>query len=78
VTLTPVQAGPARTEADLDAVRDLMRAFVAWHRTRHDEDRQLVEAYFDDAAFGRELEDLAAFADRPRSADRQEEAGDLG
>jgi len=54
-----VQVAPPRTTADLDAVRDLMRDFVAWHRTRHVDDRQLVEAYFDDAAFERELEDLA-------------------
>jgi GNAT superfamily N-acetyltransferase len=53
-----VDVGPPRTAADLDAVRDLMRAFVAWHHGRHEEDRDLVAAYFDDAAFERELEQL--------------------
>jgi putative acetyltransferase len=46
------------TPADLDAVRDLMRAFVGWHRTRHAADRHLVDAYFDDDAFERELAEL--------------------
>ena len=26
------------TDADLDAVRGLIRAFVTWHRERHEED----------------------------------------
>lgn len=58
MTAPAVQVRPAQTEADLESVRDLMRAFVAWHRSRHQEDRQLVEAYFDDAAFDRELDEL--------------------
>jgi putative acetyltransferase len=49
---------PATTEAQLDAVRALMRAFVAWHRERHRADIALVDAYFDRAAFEAELADL--------------------
>jgi putative acetyltransferase len=49
---------PATTESQLDAVRALMRAFVAWHRERHRADIALVDAYFDPAAFEAELADL--------------------
>jgi GNAT superfamily N-acetyltransferase len=38
-----------------DQVRALMRAFVAWHRQRHHQDIQLVDSYFDAAAFDAEL-----------------------
>ncbi len=41
------------TPEQLDQVRDLMRAFVAWHRLRHHEDQ-----YFDAAAFEEELATL--------------------
>jgi GNAT superfamily N-acetyltransferase len=58
VTVSGVQVQPPHDEADLEAVRALMRGFVAWHRSRHEEDRHLVEAYFDDAAFDRELAEL--------------------
>ncbi|HEX5766161.1 MAG TPA: GNAT family N-acetyltransferase [Woeseiaceae bacterium] len=43
------------TVAGLDAVRELMRAFVAWHRERHQEDLHLIDRYFDSAAFEAEL-----------------------
>ncbi|HET9983458.1 MAG TPA: GNAT family N-acetyltransferase [Longimicrobiales bacterium] len=46
------------TYAQLDDVRDLMRAFVAWHRRRHQEDLALIDAYFDAAAFEAELASL--------------------
>ncbi|MDR3487712.1 MAG: GNAT family N-acetyltransferase [Bradyrhizobium sp.] len=52
MTITVVQAV---TVADLDNVRDLMRAFVRWHRERHVEDLDLIESYFDAAAFAAEL-----------------------
>jgi GNAT superfamily N-acetyltransferase len=45
----------ATTEAQLDAVRGLMRTFVAWHRQRHGEDLALIEQYFDARAFEAEL-----------------------
>jgi GNAT superfamily N-acetyltransferase len=41
--------------ADLDHVRDLMRAFIGWHRGRHQEDLALIDSYFDAAAFEAEL-----------------------
>jgi GNAT superfamily N-acetyltransferase len=44
--------------ADLDHVRDLMRAFIAWHRGRHQQDLDLIDSYFDDAAFEEELATL--------------------
>jgi GNAT superfamily N-acetyltransferase len=43
---------------ELDQVRSLMRAFVAWHRQRHQADLQLVDSYFDAAAFDAELATL--------------------
>lgn len=49
---------PATSEAELDDVRLLMRAFVAWHRASHVEDRALIDRYFDAAAFERELAGL--------------------
>jgi GNAT superfamily N-acetyltransferase len=46
------------TPAELDAVRNLMRSFVAWHRERHLEDLDLIERYFDKPAFEEELASL--------------------
>jgi GNAT superfamily N-acetyltransferase len=43
---------------ELDAVRDLMRAFIAWHRERHVQDLQLIDQYFDAAEFENELRTL--------------------
>lgn len=43
---------------ELNAVRDLMRAFIAWHRERHVQDLALIDAYFDEAAFEEELAGL--------------------
>lgn len=43
---------------ELDEVRRLMRAFVAWHRELHREDHDLINAYFDEEAFERELASL--------------------
>jgi hypothetical protein len=48
---------PTSTE-QLDHVRALMRAFVAWHRERHSEDLHLIDSYFDGAAFELELAEL--------------------
>ncbi len=44
--------------ADLDHVRDLMRAFIGWHRARHQQDLALIDSYFDAAAFEEELATL--------------------
>ena len=43
------------SEPQRDQVRHLLRAFVAWHRRRHREDRQLIDDYFEDKAFEDEL-----------------------
>lgn len=48
----------AETPAALDDARHLMRAFVAWHRRRHAADIALVDRYFDEATFSRELAEL--------------------
>lgn len=54
------------TPAELDAVRELMRAFVAWHRQRHTQDLALIDEYFDAAAFEAELEGLPGKYAPPR------------
>jgi hypothetical protein len=51
--------------AELDDVRALMRAFVAWHRARHVEDIDLIERYFDQRAFDEELAGLPGKYTRP-------------
>ncbi len=48
----------AETPADLDDVRRLCRAFVAWHRQRHVENLDLIDTYFDADEFQRELDGL--------------------
>jgi GNAT superfamily N-acetyltransferase len=50
-----------RSADELDEVRGLIRAFVAWHRTRHVEDRELIDRYFDEGAFERELAGLPGY-----------------
>jgi putative acetyltransferase len=47
------------TAEELEQVRALMRTFVSWHQARHQQDRALVDAYFDDTAFEEELACLA-------------------
>jgi putative acetyltransferase len=59
---------PASDE-DFDDVRELIRAFLAWHRERHPEDLELIDAYFDALAFESELEHLPEYYGEP--------AGDL-
>ena len=49
---------PAESDADLDEVRRLFRAFLSWHRQRHLRDLALIDAYFDDAAYDREIDGL--------------------
>ena len=48
----------AASPSQLDAVRDLMRAFMAWHRERHTQDLHLIDAYFDAASLEEELATL--------------------
>jgi len=53
LAVTTPQSAP-----DLDDVRSLMRAFVAWHRQRHRQDIHLIDSYFDALAFAAELATL--------------------
>ena len=48
--------------AELDAVRALIRAFVAWHRARHQQDLDLIDRYFDAAEFEEEIATLRKYA----------------
>lgn len=54
------------TARQLDQVRALMRAFVAWHRERHQQDLALIDSYFDEAAFEAELVGLPGKYGPPR------------
>lgn len=54
------------TPQQLDQVRALMRAFIAWHRERHRDDIQLIDQYFDAAAFEDELAALPGRYKPPR------------
>lgn len=56
----------AASRIELDDVRSLMRAFVAWHRERHAEDIALIERYFNQRAFDEELAGLPGKYARPR------------
>lgn len=55
----------ASSDDQLDEVRALMRAFVAWHRERHAADLRLIEGYFDGAAFDAEVAGLPGKYGRP-------------
>ena len=61
-----IQVAQPTTTEQLDAVRALMRAFVAWHRERHVDDLHLIDAYFDAAAFEAELAGLPGKYAPPR------------
>lgn len=50
--------GVPQNAAELDQVRELMRAFVAWHRLRHRQDLELIDRYFDPDEFDAELASL--------------------
>jgi GNAT superfamily N-acetyltransferase len=56
------------TVEQLDLVRALMRAFVAWHRERHVQDAHLIDAYFDAGAFEDELATLPGDYAAPEGA----------
>jgi putative acetyltransferase len=67
----------ATTEAQLDDVRSLIRAFVAWHRERHIEDRALIDRYFDDSAFEEELAGLPGDYAPPMRAEGYGDASNI-
>jgi GNAT superfamily N-acetyltransferase len=56
------------TKQELDGVRRLMRAFVDWHRKRHQPDIALIDRYFDVEAFEAELAALPGKYVRPRGS----------
>jgi GNAT superfamily N-acetyltransferase len=56
----------ASTPVQLDAVRELIHSFIAWHRERHVQDLQLIDEYFDTAAFDEELRTLPGVYSPPR------------
>jgi putative acetyltransferase len=66
--VTPLKIGTPATAEELDQVRALMRAFVGWHRARHQEDLALIDAYFDAGAFEAELASLPGKYAPPRGA----------
>jgi GNAT superfamily N-acetyltransferase len=48
----------AESPDDIDEAHRLFRAFVAWQHARPDQDVELVKAYFDEAAWEREVAGL--------------------
>jgi putative acetyltransferase len=58
----------AETERDLDDVRRLFHSFLGWHRERHTEDLALIDTYFDDEAWERELAALPGVYNPPDGA----------
>ena len=61
-----LEARVPTSAAELDHVRELMRAFIAWHRARHQDDLALIDSYFDAAAFENELATLPGKYAPPR------------
>jgi putative acetyltransferase len=61
-----VQVLTPTTVEQLDHVRALMRAFIAWHRARHQQDLALIDSYFDADAFEAELAGLPGKYAPPR------------
>ena len=61
-----VNVADAITPIQVDAVRELMRSFIGWHRERHVQDLQLIDEYFDAAAFDEELRTLPGEYSPPR------------
>ena len=53
-----IEVTQATTKPQLDDVRALIRAFVAWHRERHAADIALIDRYFDAREFEAELAGL--------------------
>jgi len=53
-----LEVAPATTPEALDQTRALIRAFVGWHRGRHQEDLELIDEYFDPEEFESELDSL--------------------
>ena len=58
----------ATSTKQLDDVRSLMRAFVAWHRERHVADLDLIDSYFDEAEWEHELAELPGKYSPPKGS----------
>ena len=56
--MTRMDVRPAQTEGDLEHARRLFRSFLVWHRERHSDDLDLIDAYFDGPAYDREIAGL--------------------
>jgi|SRR5271166_6299391 len=63
-----IDVADANTPIQLDAVRELMRSFIGWHRERHVQDLQLIDEYFDARAFDEELRTLPGEYSPPRGS----------
>ncbi len=61
-----IEITEATTGPQLDAVRVLIREFLAWHRERHTEDLALIDRYFDNSEFEAELAGLPGKYARPK------------
>ena len=66
--MAAVEVVTPETPAQLDAVRALIREFVAWHRRMHPQYRELIDRYFDEAAFEAELAGLPGKYASPKGA----------
>jgi GNAT superfamily N-acetyltransferase len=55
----------AQSEVQIEQVRQLVRAFVDWHRLRHVDDLRRIDDYFDPDAFEAELAGLPGKYARP-------------
>jgi putative acetyltransferase len=60
-----IEIAAAASGAPLKAARELMRAFVGWHRARHVQDLKLIDEYFDASAFENELASLPGYYSPP-------------
>jgi putative acetyltransferase len=68
VDMATITVQPAQTAADFDAVRALIRAFVAWHGRTHPNYRHLLDRYFNTPAFEAELASLPEHYAAPHGA----------
>lgn len=55
----------ATSPTQIEGVRDLMRAFMSWHRERHTQDLHLIDAYFDAGTLEEELATLPGIYSPP-------------
>ena len=62
----PITVEVPKSAAHLNQVRDLIRSFIVWHKARHQEDIDLIDSYFDAAAFDEELAALPGKYAPPR------------